>query len=441
MRILVIGAGAREHALAWHLARTGNAVTVCPGNAGIAQQHRCIAPTTSDNAGFLRVAKDVGAQLVVVGPEQPLVDGVVDTLAAAGITTFGPSATAARLEGSKAFMKDVCRAAGVRTADYVVARAPADAEAFLQQRVDGGLGAVVKADGLCAGKGVEVCADAAEARVHVEAFLAGRFGAASRTVVVEDILRGDEVSLFALCDGDSAVMFSGARDHKRLGDGDVGPNTGGMGAVAPLSDHNGLRAYVHAHVVMPILREMRARGAPFRGILFCGLMVNETPKGLDVSVLEFNVRFGDPETEALLLGLPIDLAPVLHAVASGAPLSSSLVLASQRHSAVVVVAAAGYPHAPEAGGVITGIQRANSEPGARVFCAGVASRGDALVASGGRVLVVGGSGDNFSDAIATAYRALGHIMLPGMQARTDIGSSVTAHAPDVPVRSFISQGR
>jgi phosphoribosylamine---glycine ligase len=423
MDILVVGSGGREHALAWHLARTGHTVTVSPGNAGIAQQIRCEPPPRDGVQGFVDVAHKVGAELVVVGPEQPLVDGLVDALAHAGIAAFGPTQSAARLEGSKAFMKEVARAAGVHTADFVAVTSAEDARAFLEARIHSGKGAVIKADGLCAGKGVVVLKDAREGLAVVQDFLAGRFGDASKTVVVEDLLEGDEVSLFALCDGEDALMFSGARDHKRLKDGDEGPNTGGMGAVAPLEGAlmgDALRARTLEEIVRPTLREMKRRGAPFRGILFCGLMVKHGAPQL----LEFNVRFGDPETEALLLGMPMDLAPALHAVARGERLPAGLELRAQRKSAVVVVAAEGYPDAPKKGAVISGLDEANAVHNARVFCAGVAAHGDALVASGGRVLVVGGQGESFAEALDVAYAAVAKIRMPGMQFRSDIGNSV-----------------
>lgn len=419
MDILVVGSGGREHALAWHLARAGHNVTVSPGNDGIRRQLRCEAPPSADVSGFVAVARKVGAQLVVVGPEQPLVDGLVDALDAAGIPAFGPSQAAAQLEGSKAFMKEVCRAAGVVTADFVVVQRTDEARAFLDERVRKKRGAVVKADGLCGGKGVVVCSNARDAASVLADFLGGRFGAASKRVVVEDLLFGEEVSLFALCDGEDAVMFSGARDHKRLLDDDEGPNTGGMGAVAPLEDET-LRERTLVEVVRPVLAEMKRRGAPFRGILFCGLMVKDGAP----QVLEFNVRFGDPETEALLLGMPVDLAPALLAVAQKKRLPEGLDLRAQQRSAVVVVAAAGYPEAPKKGAPIYGLDEANAVPGARVFCAGVGASNGNLVASGGRVLVVGGSGESFADALDTAYTAVRKLDMPGMQFRSDIGRSV-----------------
>jgi phosphoribosylamine--glycine ligase len=441
MHILVVGSGGREHALAWHFARTGHVVTVAPGNAGIARTLACRAPRESGNAGYVALARELGVDLVVVGPEQPLVDGLVDALAAASIPAFGPTQSAARLEGSKAFMKDVCRAAGVPTADFVVARTTDArsrdaAHAWLAERAARGVGAVVKADGLCAGKGVTVCTDAREAARELDAMLAGRFGAASAAVVVEDLLPGDEVSLFALCDGDDCALFSGARDHKRLLDGDRGPNTGGMGAVAPVDDAR-VATFVKERVVRPVLDEMQRRGAPFRGVLFCGLMVRRVAAAgtgpiigsagnagdVDVQVLEFNVRFGDPETEALLLAMPMDLAPILADVAGGRPLPADLDLRAQKHSAVVVVASRGYPDAPEKGARIEGLDDANALAGARVFCAGVADKDGALVANGGRVLVVGATGDDRAQAITRAYDAVARLRMDGMQVRRDIGAT------------------
>lgn len=436
MKILVVGSGGREHALAWRLRggpspRADREVLVCPGNAGIARELRCELPRGDGHAGVVRLAQDEGVDLVVVGPEQPLVDGLVDALSAAGIPAFGPTRAAARLEASKAFMKDVCVRAGVVTAPHIATSSPAEAERHIAARAAAGIDVVVKADGLCAGKGVVVARDAAEALAAARDMLGAdgppRFGAASRTIVLEDRLPGEELSVFGLCDGDDAVLFGAARDHKRLRDGDHGPNTGGMGAVAPLDARHGVSdamlARVRAEVFLPVLAEMRARGAPFRGLLFAGLMVD---RGV-VRVLEFNVRFGDPETQALMVATSADLAPLLLVCARGQrlPAGTTLTDVASDKACVVVVAAEGYPEAPSKGAVIAGLDAAAQIEGVKVFCAGVAqAAGGALVASGGRVLAVAAAGARFDDAITRAYAAVRHIQMPGAQVRSDIGHSV-----------------
>lgn len=444
MRVLIAGSGGREHALAWRLLRGAGSsalpdreVLVCPGNAGMERElsrwaqgrARCVAPRGEGPAGLVATAQAERVDLVVVGPEQPLVDGAADALAAAGIPCFGPSRAAARLEGSKAFMKDVCAKAGVVSAAWVAARTFEEARPFIDARIQAGQGVVVKADGLCAGKGVVVCPRAADALEVVQDMLGGpgrppRFGEASRTVVVEDLLPGEELSVFALCDGQDAALFGAARDHKRLLDDDRGPNTGGMGAVGPLDERHGVPASMLAHVrervVLPVLAELAARGAPFRGLLFAGLMVHD---GV-VRVLEFNVRFGDPETEALLFALPVDLLPALAAVGRGERLPP-MDLVSRDKAAVVVVAAEGYPDAPRKGALIEGLDAAAAVEGAQVFAAGVAEDAQGrLVVAGGRVLVVGGRGASFDQALARAYAAVDRIHIAGAQHRRDIGKSV-----------------
>jgi phosphoribosylamine--glycine ligase len=456
MKIIVIGSGGREHALAWRLAcgdgdtpRRDRTVVVVPGNAGIARFFRCEPARTVDE--IVDVVTREKADLVVVGPEAWLEQGLVDELRERHVPCFGPEAGAARLESSKAFMKSVAREAGVPTADHVVATSVADADQFLQSRR--GRGVVVKASGLCAGKGVVVCADVDEARRELAAMLgegsdAGpRFGDASRVVVVEDLLPGRELSVFAICDGEDAVILGAARDHKRLLDDDRGPNTGGMGAVAPLGEAEGVTdAFledVRQRFFVPTLREMARRGTPFRGVLFAGLMVDD---GGVPSLLEYNVRLGDPETEALLFALDLDLAPIFAAVGAWEPLPRAhlarlhvaiehavdvAVDASVRHghakAATVVVAAPGYPDAPEKGLPLTGIMAAERVPDVKVFFAGVARGGFGLVVDGGRVLAVTGRGRTFDEALDRAYRAVDKLgSLDALQARRDIGSSVRA---------------
>jgi phosphoribosylamine--glycine ligase len=436
MKILVVGSGGREHALAWRLsAGSGRApglvheVLVAPGNAGIARTFRCRPVVSVDDVVVLARAESV--DLVVVGPEAWLDKGLIDALDDAGIPAFGPRQAAARLESSKAFMKDVARAAGVPTADFVVVESSAAAADFLASRR--GRGVVVKADGLCAGKGVVVCNDVDDARTELAAMLGEadgvpRFGEASRVVVVEDLLGGEELSVFALCNGDDAVILGAARDHKRIGDGDTGPNTGGMGAVGPLGGAEGvdddLLDDVRARFVLPTLRELHRRGAPFRGVLFVGLMLDPA-KG--VSLLEYNVRFGDPETEALLFAIDVDFAPLLLACAQGTPLPADLTATLRRHSscgAAVVVAAEGYPLAPEKGAPIVGLMAADALADVQCFCAGVAQGSFGLVVDGGRVLAIAGRGATFDDALDRAYAGVACIQIEGAQYRTDIGKSV-----------------
>ena len=455
-KIVVVGSGGREHALAWRLARGAAGVSdrgdvpharrdvvVVPGNDGIARSFLCAPEATSTLAIADACA---GADLVVVGPEKYLDDGLVDVLAARGVPCFGPSKAAARLESDKAFMKDIARAAGVQTADFVTVTADSRAagHAFIDERAARGQGVVVKASGLCAGKGVVVVSanDVASAHGELDAMLGGvlkgkdaapRFGDASRTVVLEDLLPGQELSVFALCNGDDCVILGAARDHKRIFDGDQGPNTGGMGAVGPLGADDGvsdaLLSRLKKTVFVPTLRELARRGTPFRGVLFAGLMIDSRgASGGDdvVMLLEFNVRFGDPETEALLFAIDVDIAPLLLACATGAPLpqASSLVPAGSDKGAVVVVAAEGYPEDPVAGGPILGVFDAAAVPLADVFFAGVKNGPFGLIANGGRVLAVCGRGATFDHALDAAYAAVGHVRLEGGQHRTDIGASV-----------------
>jgi len=418
MRVLVVGGGGREHALCWALAASPllTKLWCAPGNPGIAALAECVPIGATDIPGLVRFAAAQRIDLVVVGPEAPLALGLADACAEASIRCFGPSAAAARLEGSKAFCRAMCDAAGVPGAGWARFDDAAAARDHVKAR---GAPIVVKADGLAAGKGVVVAQTVAEAEAAIADIMERRLhGAAGATVVIEECLVGEEISFFALCDGATALPLGAAQDHKRVGDGDTGPNTGGMGAYAPPPAFtDAMRDAVMQRIVQPTLAEMARRGAPFRGVLFAGLMLTqEGPK-----LIEFNVRFGDPECQALLLRLRSDLLPALLAACDGGLARCDLHW-SEEHSLVVVMAAEGYPATPRRGTEIRGLDRAAAQPKAQVFHAGTARRADgALVADGGRVLSVGGTGATLAAAREAAYAAVAAIDWPGGFCRTDIG--------------------
>jgi phosphoribosylamine--glycine ligase len=416
MKVLVLGSGAREHALVRALARDADvdALAAAPGNPGIAAQAECLAVDALDGAAVAGLATSWGADLVVVGPEAPLVAGVAAAVRAAGIACFGPSREAAQLEGSKAFAKQVMAAAGVPTALAHVCRTVDEVADALD-----GLGApyVVKDDGLAAGKGVVVTDDRAAAIAHAEACLAR--GAAAQ-VVVEEFLDGPEVSLFCVTDGAAVVPLAPAQDFKRLLDGDAGPNTGGMGAYSPLPwAPADLADEVVARVAQPTVDEMARRGTPFAGLLYVGLAL--TSRGL--RVVEFNARFGDPETQVVLARLQTPLASVLHAAATGALGDLAPLRWTPDAAVTVVLAAPGYPASPQTGGVLSGLDDAAAVAGATVLHAGTARRDGDVVASGGRVLSVVGTGHDLASARATTYEALARIHLDGGQYRSDIAAA------------------
>lgn len=409
MRVVVVGSGGREHALAHVLGRSAE-VTVTPGNAGIPGS----VPTAPE---------ELDADLFVIGPEAPLVDGLADRLRARGAAVFGPGADGARLEGSKAWMKDLLVTAGVPTARHGTFADRGAALAFLDTMGDL---FVVKTDGLAAGKGVVVTTDRAEAVDAVERYLSGEaFGDAGRTCVIEEGLTGPELSILAVCDGQRAVALSPAQDFKRIGDGDVGPNTGGMGAFSPVpAVDRSLVDDVMADAVEPTLAALRAEGIDYRGVLYAGLML--TPDG--PKMLEYNVRFGDPEAQVVLPQLTTDLAELLAAAAAG-DLAAAADPAFAGHWVTVVCAASGYPQAPRTGEVITGIEQANARDGVAVYCAGVArDREGHLVTSGGRVLAVTATGDTLGGARTLAYEAVGDIRWAGRYVRHDIAERAVVDA-------------
>jgi len=418
VRVLLVGGGGREHALAAAIAASPRLTRLwcAPGNAGIAAVAPCVPIGPEDIAGLVGFARANAVDLVVVGPEAPLVGGLADACAAAAIACFGPSAAAARLEGSKAFAKSVCAEAGVPTA---VSATFDDADAALDHVRATGAPIVVKADGLAAGKGVVVAATVAEAEAAVIAMLRDRVhGAAGDRVVIEECLVGREVSFFALCDGDRAVAFGAAADHKRVGDGDLGPNTGGMGAYSPPAGFTpALEEEVMARIVRPTLAAMTRRGAPFRGVLFCGLMLTTDGPRL----IEFNVRFGDPECQALMLRAEGDVLAALAACARGA-LESATIRLRDDASVVVVMAARGYPGAYAKGSEIAGLEDAAALPGVRVFHAGTRAEGGRILADGGRVLGIGATGATVAEARARAYAAVDLVRWPEGFCRRDIAA-------------------
>lgn len=420
MRVLLVGGGGREHALAWALARSRSVdeLAVAPGNPGIAEVARCLPIGVADIDGLVEAAVAMAADLVVIGPEGPLVAGLADRLRERGIGVFGPSAAAARLEGSKGFLKDLCARHGIPTAAYRRFTDADEAGGYVRAH---GAPVVVKVDGLAAGKGVVVAMTVDEAIAAVdEALRALRFGEAGQSVVVEDFLVGPEMSFFALSDGLSASFFATAMDYKRLGDGGVGPNTGGMGAITPHPMQTPeLVEQVMETIIRPTVAAMRSEGAPFRGVLYAGLMLTERGPML----LEYNVRFGDPECEALMVALDDDLGEILRE-ASGDEAQASPRAPRWHRGAVacVVMAAPGYPESPVTGGEISGVGDAVGEA-TWVFHAG--TRRDelgALRTAGGRVLDVVARDASLEEAARRAYAAVAKIRWPGEQHRSDVGT-------------------
>jgi phosphoribosylamine--glycine ligase len=418
MRVLVVGSGGREHALCWAIRRSPlcEALYAAPGNPGIRQLAECRDVRPTDLDGILRLCRQEQIDFVVVGPEAPLVAGLVDHLASAGIPAFGPSLAAAALEGSKGFTKDLCARAGIPTAAYARVTTAEAAREEIQRR---GAPIVVKADGLAAGKGVVVAATVEEALAAVDSMMLDqKFGSAGAELVIEEKLEGEEASFFALVDGTHAVAFGSAQDHKPVGEGDTGPNTGGMGAYSPAPALTPeIADEVMARIIRPTVAAMAAAGTPFKGALFAGLMLTaDGPK-----LIEFNVRFGDPECEVLLRRLRSDLLPMLVACAEGR-LDHREVLWDPRAALGVVLAAENYPGDPVKGTPIRGLDAAaTAAPEIEIFHAGTAAKDGELVADGGRVLLVTALGDTVTEAQARAYRAVDAIDWPGGFCRRDIG--------------------
>ena len=418
MRVLVVGSGGREHALCWAIAGSPllTKLWCAPGNPGIAEVAECVSIGVLDFAALVAFAQDNEIDLVVPGPEAPLVAGIADAMEEAGIPCIGPSREAARLEGSKTFTKELCDAAGIPTALWERFDEAEAAREFVRHR---GAPVVVKADGLAAGKGVVVAATSAEALAAIDAMMEARtLGDAGASVVIEECLVGEEVSLFALCDGVTALPLGAAQDHKRVGDGDTGPNTGGMGSYSPTPVFSpALQDAAMDGIIRPALAEMARRGTPFRGILYAGLML--TTEG--VKLIEFNVRYGDPECQALVLRLKSDLLPALQAAYDG-ELKNFDLRWNDDASIAVVMAARGYPEAPERGSEIRGLDRAAAVPNVQIFHAGTeADAQGQLRATGGRVLTVCAAGADLLAAHNAAYAAIGVIDWPEGFCRTDIG--------------------
>ena len=416
MNILLLGSGGREHALAWKMAASPltDRIYCAPGNAGIAREAECVPLDTADHAAVIAFCKANKIHLVVVGPEAPLCAGIVDDLEASGIKAFGPSKAAARLEGSKAFTKDLCRANGIPTAAYERFTDPQAAKAYVRRQ---GAPIVIKADGLAAGKGVVVAETLAQAEAAVDMMFEGGLGAAGTEVVVEEFLTGEEASFFALIDGETAIPLASAQDHKRVGDGDQGPNTGGMGAYSPAPVMTPeMTQRTMDEIVLPTVRAMKAMGAPYKGVLFAGLMITaQGPK-----LIEYNARFGDPETQVLMLRLMSDLVPALLAARDGQLKSFDLRWYPDA-ALTVVMAANGYPGNYDKGSVIEGLEQAASVEGVEIFHAGTKDDSGKIIATGGRVLNVSALGGTVSEAQARAYRAIDQIKWPQGFCRRDIG--------------------
>jgi len=416
MNVLILGSGGREHALAWKIAASPltDRLYCAPGNAGIAQEADCVALDVADHAAVITFCKANKIDLVVVGPEVPLVAGIADDLEAAGIKTFGPSKWAARLEGSKGFTKDLCKASKIPTAAYERFKDAAAAKDYVRKK---GAPIVVKADGLAAGKGVVVAETIAEAEAAIDMMFGGGLGSPTWELVIEDCLVGEEASFFALCDGETAIALASAQDHKRVFDGDKGPNTGGMGAYSPAPVMTAaMNARVMEEIIQPTVRALKAMGAPYKGVLFAGLMITKDGPQL----IEYNVRFGDPECQVLMLRLKSDILPALIAACDGQLKHFDLRWYDEA-ALTVVMATKGYPGNYGKGSIIEGLDEAARVDGVEIFHAGTKADGDRIVANGGRVLNVCALGRTVREAQMRAYAAADLVKWPDGFCRRDIG--------------------
>ena len=418
MKVLVVGGGGREHALCWAIAKSPRLTKLwcAPGNAGIADSAECVAISDSDIDGLVKFANDNAVDLVVVGPEAPLVAGLVDALDAVGIKSFGCSKAAAQLEGSKGFMKDMVAKFGVPSAAYGRFTTPDDARAFVEKH---GAPIVVKTDGLAAGKGVTICQTVDEALAAIdECMVGGKFGDAGAELVIEEFMTGEEASFFAVCDGENVIPLIAAQDHKAVGEGDTGPNTGGMGAYSPAPVFTkSVEDKVMEQIIVPTVKGMAAEGHPFKGVLFAGLMIDDAgnPK-----LIEYNIRFGDPECQVLMTRLKSDAIDILDGAASG-ELDKVKPEWHDETAMVVVMAAKGYPGSYDKGTEIRNVADADAMDKVKVLHAGTKMDGDKLTATGGRVLGVTARGTSVTEAQKRAYEAVDAINWPGGFCRRDIG--------------------
>jgi phosphoribosylamine--glycine ligase len=426
MNILLLGSGGREHALAWKIAASPLLTTFwcAPGNAGIAREAACVALDIANHQAVIDFCKANKVDFVVVGPEAPLAAGIVDDLATAGIKAFGPSKAAAQLESSKGFTKDLCKANAIPTAAYERFNDVEKAKAYIRKM---GAPIVVKADGLAAGKGVVVAMTLAEAEAAIDMMLGGGLGAAGAEAVVEEFMVGEEASFFVLCDGEHALPLAAAQDHKRVFDGDKGPNTGGMGAYSPAPVMTeAMCQRTMDEIILPTLKAMKANGMPFKGVLFAGLMITASgPK-----LIEYNARFGDPETQVLMVRLMSDIVPALLASCDGQLKHFDLRWYPEA-ALTVVMAAKGYPGDYAKGTVIAGLDQAAQIEGVEIFHAGTKADGDAILANGGRVLNITALGKTVREAQSRAYQAVDRVRWPEGFCRRDIGWQAVAREDKV----------
>jgi phosphoribosylamine---glycine ligase len=420
MQVLVIGGGGREHALVWKIKQSPRVQKIfcAPGNAGIAEIAENISIAADDIKGLLKFALQNEIGLTVVGPEQPLVKGIVDQFEEKGLRIFGPNARAAELEGSKSFSKDIMKKYELPTAEYKTFNSAGDAKKYIEIK---NCPLVVKADGLAGGKGVLLCQTTDEALAAVESIMGKRsFGEAGDQIVVEEFLEGEEVSVLAFCDGQSILLMDSAQDHKAAYDGDKGPNTGGMGAYSPAPIFTEtMKQKVRDRIMLPMIRAMQQEGRPYKGILYAGLMLTKTGP----QILEFNARFGDPETQPLIARMDSDIVPIFQACIDGT-LDQCPLEWKNESSVCVVMASKGYPNSYEKGKPISGFKDANSLPGVMVFHAGTKQQDGEVLTSGGRVLGVTATGETISNAISRAYEAVEKIQWDGIHYRKDIGHRV-----------------